>query len=270
MRSFDEVFKITQYPAGERHVEAIKDMYQGEDILVPNVRNFDDLMMVVEADRICKRVGSSDITWVIPYFPFGRHDRRRHKHDGLELSLAVEIIGLYEVDVVTFDPHSDVLGQLPHITQGQIVEAVDAKLDLFPKDTFVVIPDAGATKKAYDWLLDRQYTQGHKRRDPMTGNLTGFEVDEIDFCKRPVTIIDDICDGGGTFFGLLNELRKKNCGDATLFVTHGLFTKGVDDILHEFDRIVTLGHQTCTLSRGYKLETFSWGEVFKQHEGDIR
>jgi ribose-phosphate pyrophosphokinase len=39
-------------------------------------------------------------------------------------------------------------------------------------------------------------------------------------------ILDDICDGGGTFTGLATELHKAEAQAVDLFVTHGIFSKG--------------------------------------------
>jgi hypothetical protein len=54
-------------------------------------------------------------------------------------------------------------------------------------------------------------------------------------------IVDDICDGGGTFLGLAARLGEQDAGLLTLCVTHGLFTKGVMPLLDVFDRIYTFG-----------------------------
>ena len=51
-------------------------------------------------------------------------------------------------------------------------------------------------------------------------------------------IVDHICDGGGTFIGLAEELKKKNAGKLFLAVSHGIFNKGFDD-LKCFDGIFT-------------------------------
>jgi ribose-phosphate pyrophosphokinase len=51
-------------------------------------------------------------------------------------------------------------------------------------------------------------------------------------------IVDDICDGGGTFIGLAAELKNKNAGKLYLAVSHGIFSKGFDS-LKCFDKIFT-------------------------------
>ena len=205
------------------------------------MRNFDDLAQMVTADRILRR-NKIQVRWFVPYFPFARHDRRNDAGDGFELQLAIEMVA--EVDIVIADPHSDVVGQLPSIGQADSVAAFRAA-GLFPDDAIVIIPDAGAAKKAYEWADGATVVQATKRRDPATGALSGFALPESDLGGRPCIIVDDICDGGGTFLGLANVVAQANPGPLTLAVTHGLFTKGTDALRAAFDHIVTF-HPTGT------------------------
>jgi len=229
-----------RYPAGESHISLNGFFDDGETILMDKCRNFEDIGNILTGAEILKRAGYKDITWFIPYFPFGRHDRRRDNRDGFELKIALEMVS--HLDVVTLDPHSDVLGQLPHIPQKSFVN----KLFSF-SDKYIIIPDQGAVKKAHTWLKKDQWVAyGHKLRDPVTGNLSGFriEVEDLEHFKgKPCIIVDDICDGGGTFIGLAKELKKLGAGSLTLAVTHGLFTKGLDELKLYFDEIFTTGYK---------------------------
>lgn len=234
---FEDVFDITNYPAGERHVRVRDDVNPAcVSTIEATVRNFDDLAMVVTADRILRRIGCR-VEWFIPYFPFARHDRRIDSNDGFELELALEMIR--EVDLLVADPHSEMTAQLRHFSQADVVDRFVAA-GLFDDGPVVVIPDAGAAKKTYSWLKGRSVVQALKQRDVRTGALSGFEVLTDDLKGRPCIIVDDICDGGGTFLGLASELRKANAGSLTLAVTHGLFTKGVDQLLDVFDTVACL------------------------------
>jgi len=236
-RTFDRLFRRFQYPAGESHLE-LKVLDDLQDLVIEaHVRNFDGLTQIVTANRVLRHVGHRGrIEWFLPYFPFARHDRRNHLGDGFELGLALELVR--ELDVLIVDPHSDVAGQLPHIPQSTVVE-VFAEAGAFEDDPIVIIPDLGAGKKVGIWIGKREWVQARKTRDPATGKLSGFAVDATDLGGRPAIIMDDICDGGGTFLGLATELAKANAGPLRLAVTHGLFTKGTDLLLQHFDQIYT-------------------------------
>jgi ribose-phosphate pyrophosphokinase len=52
-------------------------------------------------------------------------------------------------------------------------------------------------------------------------------------------MVDDICDGGGTFLGLAEELKSKNAGKLFLAVSHGIFSKGISKLSSMFENIFT-------------------------------
>lgn len=237
IKSFNEVFTTTQYPAGEQHIELIDP--HADIIVADQVRDWNGLMNCLIGNEILERTGVSS-KWVVPYMPFARHDRRNHRYDGLELQTAINIV--HSIDGSIIDPHSDVAGVLPHYTQAHVVrQFIDAGMLLAPH-AVVAVPDAGAVKKVSTWLpKSRQSVQCLKVRDTSTGKLSGFQVvSEDDLDGRPVVIVDDLCDAGGTFLGLAKSLKEKGAGDLTLAVTHGLFTKGVDRLLDQFTNIYTL------------------------------
>ncbi len=236
--TLDQVTEQLRYPAGEGHVRL-----RSEHIELFNIRtieatatSFNDLGTVITTDRILRRLGRR-VEWFLPYFPFARHDRRNDALDGFELGLALEMVA--ELDLVIADPHSDVAGQLRHFDQASVVDRF-IHAGLFDTNPTVIIPDAGATKKAYAWLDGRPVVQALKHRDPATGRLSGFNVLTDDLHGRPCIIVDDICDGGGTFLGLANQLKAANAGPLTLAVTHGLFTKGTTQLAETFSTLACL------------------------------
>lgn len=238
----NEVFEIMRYPAGEPHVSVVPDnLLDPESSIIWEAYSFDDLGLMMTAWRALRRLYGFSPKFVVPYFPFGRHDRRRDKWDSNPLQQAFDIVQpmLDRNDLITIDPHSDVSGIIPHIGQREVVQAF-IEADAFSHSPTIVIPDKGATAKTYGWidLLGKStpVVQGHKDRDPFTGQLTGFGVDPGVLTNRMhVAIVDDICDGGGTFLGLLEAIREDADGGARLLVTHGLFTKGIEDLYKRFE-----------------------------------
>lgn len=248
--SFDQLFHKLTYPAGESHVALRPDADLPRQITIEAcVRDFNHLGMVLTADQILRRNGTT-ARWFLPYFPFARHDRRNHAGDGFELGVALELVR--NLNVVIADPHSDVAGQLPHFTQTDVVARL-SELDVFDGDTVVVIPDAGATKKAFDWLPSvrhRTVVQALKRRDTASGRLFDFQLLTDHLEGAPCVIVDDLCDGGGTFLALADLLSAHHAGPLTLAVTHGLFTKGTHELSRRFDRIVSFAYLPDTDAAG--------------------
>ena len=252
--TIDEVFERFNYPAGESHIRLHDDIdVSGLEVIEATAFSFGDLAQIVTADRILRRTGTQ-VRWFVPYFPFARHDRRNDAGDGFELKLALEMVS--EIDIVIADPHSDVAGQLPHIGQVDVVASL-RRAGVFDNNPVVIIPDAGATKKAYEWIDGETVIQASKRRDPATGELSGFAIRETDFGGRPGIIVDDIVDGGGTFLGLAAVLKAHNAGPLTLAATHGLFTKGTDILFESFDSIVSFTPTGTEGAPGVKSIPFS-------------
>jgi ribose-phosphate pyrophosphokinase len=249
IRDFDSLFTKTQYPSGETHLKMIEHAHSPTDVvLCPKVRDWNGLMDVINAKYIVDRTPWRDLKpdFVVPYFPFARDDRRNSFHDAFELEMAVALAK--STGIIIVDPHSDVSGMLHHYSQAQVV-AEAAFNGFFDNGAIVAIPDVGAAKKVSSWLsVWNSYVptqlgeeiQCLKKRDPETGRLSGFKAITDELYDTPVTIVDDICDGGGTFIGLAEELKNKGAGQLKLLVTHGLFTKGLHDLLNTFDEIWTL------------------------------
>ncbi|MFY7909906.1 MAG: phosphoribosyltransferase family protein, partial [Emticicia sp.] len=106
----------------------------------------------------------------------------------------------------------------------------------------LISPDGGALKKIYkvaEYLGGIEVVEASKSRDVKTGKLTGFKVYHDDLEGSDCLIVDDICDGGGTFIGLADELKKKNSGKLYLAISHGIFSKGFDELSQCFTQIFT-------------------------------
>ena len=235
---FDSIVDRFRYPAGETHLRLRSEAAAPvDDDMVIEVRatGFETLGEILTADRLLRR-RDAHVTWFVPYFPFARHDRRMDRDDGLELEVALDLVRPLQIAIA--DPHSDVAGLLSHLAQADNVAAF-RRHGLFDGDPMIVIPDSGATKKADTWRGAGDVIQATKHRNPSTGRLSRFAIPEVDLAGRPCVIVDDICDGGGTFLGLAKELRNANAGPLRLGVTHGLFTKGTDELTIWFDDIVT-------------------------------
>ena len=64
-----------------------------------------------------------------------------------------------------------------------------------------------------------------------TGEINGFGVYADDLGGKDGVIVDDLCDGGGTFNGLAKKLKEKNVGKLYLIVSHGIFSNGFANLL---------------------------------------
>jgi ribose-phosphate pyrophosphokinase len=191
------------------------------------------------------------VVLILPFIPGARQDRLNSSGDYLFTAKFIAKIingGIFE-RVVVVDPHSEVAPAL--IDNCRVVNLIKGNscsasliLGTLKKENYaaVVAPDAGAEKRAKEWsnALGIPVIHAWKTRDISNGKLTGFghEPIPVDVQGKKMLVVDDICDGGGTFVGLGEVLKKSNI-QVDLFVTHGVFSKGVRHLTQIFDKVYT-------------------------------
>lgn len=174
----------------------------------------------------------SKIYLIMPYVPYARQDRAMVKGDAFSLKVFTSILNsLKFARVYITDPHSDVTPAL--IDNVRVTEQHEAPQfeQLFAKGyDALVSPDGGALKKIYKAakaLGALEVIKADKIRDVTNGQIIATEVHGNAKDKK-LLIVDDIGEGLGTFIPLANKLKENGAISVDLYVTHGLFTKGID------------------------------------------
>jgi ribose-phosphate pyrophosphokinase len=176
---------------------------------------------------------------VLPCVPGGRQDRTNDSGDYLfTLRTVADAINARRFPSVTvIDPHSDVTPAL--IERCAVAAPVLGTARLDRSYVGVIAPDCGATRRAARIASEIGVPLYHawKTRDVSTGRLAGFGCEDLPPGLH--LIADDLCDGGGTFIGLAQAIANQGIPAVTLdlYVTHGLFTKGVAELHRYFGRI---------------------------------
>lgn len=81
-----------------------------------------------------------------------------------------------------------------------------------------------------------------KVRDPKTGQLSGFKIENPEVIEEnqdlPLVVIDDLCDGGGTFKGIA-QLLESHCPnrDRAIYVTHMVNPKGIATLRENYKEV---------------------------------
>lgn len=245
---------ITRFPSGEVNVKL--EINPGVRIPVKlgatvSVQGYDANTLFVLAciknaleDLFLRSDVEGKVYLFMPYVPNARYDR--HMVDGDSFALQVfasmlNLIGFHRVIVA--DPHSDQTSAL--IKNCVVIPQHVVVLDTLNGDKdfdVLVAPDAGAAKKIYKVAeaLVKPVVVMHKTRDVATGNINGVTLlDELP-PNANYLIVDDICDGGRTFTEAAKVLRSMGAQSVKLFVTHGIFSKGVATLLENgIDSIYT-------------------------------
>jgi len=235
-------FEAFTFNGGEPHLKIKTALSSTEEVTITaRIRAFNDLGFILLASDAVRRMGVQKIHLLLPYFPAARQDRVMVTGEPLTVKIYANLINQCQFETVTIvDPHSEVtaavLDNVQVIDNHRFVEKCLEQIT----DYQLISPDGGALKKVYklsQFLGGKPVVECSKRRDVNTGNLTGFTVYADDLEGKNCVIVDDICDGGGTFLGLATELKKKNAGDLILIITHGIFSKGLEKLSEHFSKI---------------------------------
>ncbi|WP_109436653.1 ribose-phosphate diphosphokinase [Aquimarina sp. AU119] len=237
-------FEAFVFNGGEPHIKILEQNIEDSVTITHRINSFNDLGLLMIATDALRRMGIKVINVCIPYFPAARQDRVMVSGESLSVKVYADIINAQQYDQVTvFDPHSEVTPAL--INNVKVIENyefVKQCLKHIKEEVILVSPDGGALKKIYkvsEFLGGIEVIECSKKRDVKTGQLSGFRVYEEDLKGKHCVIVDDICDGGGTFLGLAKALQEKNAGTLSLIISHGIFSKGIEELSQCFETIFT-------------------------------
>lgn len=230
------------FSGGEPHIRLGKFDTSQAVYITHRIQSFNDVGLLLVAVDALQRIGVSTIHLILPYFPAARQDRVMVAGESLSVKVMANLINNLNLASVTIlDPHSDVtpalLNNCISISNYSFISKVLSNL---PEHFILISPDAGASKKIYKLaskLNLPNVLECGKKRNVATGALTGFSVPVDNLGNKPCLIVDDICDGGGTFLGLGEELKKKQAGDLYLAVSHGIFSKGLSQLSNRYKHI---------------------------------
>ena len=238
--SISEVdYEFSKFPGGEIHVK----LYTKNDryIIEASICNSDDLMTLLLLNNAIKIRGCKEINLKLLYIPYAQQDRVCESGEALSIKVFADLINSCGFNSVTvYDPHSYVSTAL--INNCKIVEVADIlKKDfelyrLFKEtsnlDHFVdvlVAPDTGAHKKVLNVSRFGNIPVVHATKDRVGGEVQSVKL-HGDVAGKNCLVIDDICVGGRTFTELGKALKDAGAGDLSLYVTHGIFSKGLDEL----------------------------------------
>lgn len=190
-----------------------------------------EFMYLAQLVDLIRYSSNCKITLHMDYLPYARQDKAIKNDATFALQTFANLINSLNFDKVTFlDAHSDAAEYLirnshnifPHYEIRQALGHINPDIICFP--------DKGARDR-YSKALSttgKIYIHGDKVRDQQTGNILSYALTHGELVKdKSVLIVDDICDGGGTFVLLSKELLTNGAKAVNLYTTHGIYSKGL-------------------------------------------
>lgn len=245
-------FDCFQFAGGEEHIRF--ESFQASGLekceIVVRITNSSALIRLLLAVDALKQMTEErvPIELVMPYFPYARQDRVCVIGEAFGAKVMAELINRMQLEKVTiWDAHSDVspalINRVHNVAQSELIAKIDdLRAHLSSGELLLVSPDAGASKKtmaiAKHFEGVPQVVQAQKIRCPKTGEILETKILGNVSGKR-VLIADDICDGGRTFIELAKVLKQQGVDQVYLFVTHGIFSKGIEVFEGLIDKVYT-------------------------------
>jgi ribose-phosphate pyrophosphokinase len=242
---------VSSFPSGCEMYVKVNDgnpLPDENSLITGRIKTSNDIFVILLCIDAVIRLGISrnNISLFIPYLPYARQDRVVNKGESFSLKVLTNILySLNLKEIIIYDAHSTspniLLDNIKNINNHKFIQKVFTETIPFDTDTsqIIVCPDAGARKKMQHLLpvlKNINVVYADKVRDS-AGKIikTTIDVEEVrDFC----IIVDDICDGGGTFIPIAKALKKAGAKRVILAVSHGIFSKGLD-VLNDIDYFYT-------------------------------
>ncbi|NOZ03887.1 MAG: ribose-phosphate pyrophosphokinase [FCB group bacterium] len=222
---------IKNFADGEIWVK-YEENIRGDDVFLIQstnspAENILELILMVDA---AVRASANRVTVVIPYFGYGRQDRKDTPRVPISSRVMVDLFTATGADrIISMDLHSTQIqgfATIPfdHLYSRIVLLDQIKRLDLIPEKTVVLAPDVGSARmsQAYAKRLGMHFALIDKRRYApnqaeimhLIGRLRG----------KDVLIIDDMIDTGGTTVNAAEKALAKGARSVIAVATHALLS----------------------------------------------
>jgi ribose-phosphate pyrophosphokinase len=223
---------LGRYPDGEVALQIMESVRRKEVFLMQPTSppTNDHLLELLALADACRRAGAARIMAIVPFFGYGRADRRHGRREPIMARVVADLLEVVGIDhVVTVDPHTAQIEgffRAPVDSLTAVPTLCRALRGRLPSGAVIVAPDAGRVEMAtrYAQCLGAPVVVLHKRR--VSGAET--EVTHIvgDVSGRPCLIVDDMISTGGTVAESIRALLAAGARpEFMVAVTHGLLVE---------------------------------------------
>jgi ribose-phosphate pyrophosphokinase len=234
--------EIIRFPNDNLFVRLLTSV-RGQDVFViqtlsaPVSQHIMELLILLDT---VKRANAGRITAVMPYFAYGRSDKKDQPRVPITARLVADIVKAAGADrFLTLDLHAGQIQGFFSIPGDEVSTFhllsdyfVTKRLDEQPGGAVIVTADLGYAKKGRNFAqaLNLPMAFIEKRR---TGNDAKAQALTVigDVADKAVILVDDEVDTGGSMMGAVNILKAAGAGDIYLCFTHPLLSPPAVDRL---------------------------------------
>ncbi|HAU69354.1 MAG TPA: ribose-phosphate pyrophosphokinase [Gammaproteobacteria bacterium] len=223
--------RVEQFSDGEIAVEVLENV-RGRDVFIiqptcaPSHKNLMELLLLIDA---CDRSSANRITAVVPYYGYGRQDRRpRNSRVPISAKLIASMITTAGADrVLTMDLHADQIQGFFDIPTDNIYGSPVLLEDirrLNEGNQIVVSPDVGGVVRARALakrlgvdlaIIDKRRPKANVAK---VMNIIG------DVKGRSCVLIDDMVDTANTLCKAADALKEEGAVAVRAYCTHAVLS----------------------------------------------
>jgi ribose-phosphate pyrophosphokinase len=220
---------IKQFADGEIFVRIDRNA-RGRDVYIiqPTTAPADNMMELLLLIDAAKRASAARVTAVIPYFGYGRQDRKDQPRVAIGAKLAANLIVAAGADrVISIDFHQHQIQgffdiPVDHLYAAPVLTKYFRDLQL--PNLVVVAPDVGSAKMARGTArrLDATFAIIDKRRPKANASEVLNVVGEVE--GMTCLLIDDMVDTAGTLTNAVHALKERGATQVYAAASHALLS----------------------------------------------
>ena len=222
---------IRDFADGEIFVRIDRNA-RGRDVYIiqPTVAPADTIMELLLLIDAAKRASAARVTAVVPYFGYGRQDRKDQPRVAIGAKLVANLMVAAGADrMIGMDFHQHQIQAFFDIPVDNLFSSPVFEKDLreHVDDAIIFVsPDAGGIvrARAIAKRLDADLAIVDKRRDRAGVSEVVNIIGEV--AGRRCVIIDDIVDSGSTLCNAAEALKEAGATSVTALITHGVLSGG--------------------------------------------
>ena len=225
------ILSIKTFSDGELWIK-FEENIRGRDVFIIQptnspAENILELVLIIDA---AVRASANTVTAVVPYFGYGRQDRKDNPRVPISSRVMVDLMTATGANrIITMDLHSTQIqgfATIPfdHLYSRMVLMDAIKNLGLDPKKSTVLAPDVGSARmsQAYAKRLGMYFALIDKRRyAPNKAEVMHLIGDLKD---KDVLIIDDMIDTAGTTVNAANAAKDNEAKSVTAVATHALLS----------------------------------------------
>jgi ribose-phosphate pyrophosphokinase len=212
----------------------VEENVRGEDVFVIQSTSFpanDHLMELLIMIDALRRSSARRITAVVPYYGYGRQDRKTASRSPISAKLVANLITQAGADrLMTLDLHAPQIQGFFDIPTDNLYASPVMVRDIkerFDNGSMVVVsPDVGGVMRARGLArrIDAPLAIVDKRRERAGESEVMNIIGDVE--GSVCILVDDIVDSGGTLCNAADALMRQGAKEVCAYCTHGVLSGG--------------------------------------------